>query len=705
MNDLKIAIKQTDDIAWIIEAAMDLSKATEDDLQAIRGKKWYNRLLDTITFSKDDQIHVAKDIGSLAKLQEIIIRVLVMLSQESAAISAAVRQQAELLKGLSAKDTALLNALRKIKYGGSSQIDFSDLDRERKVVVANLLVMADSAMQRNDNSKRYIGSILKTANITTFDNTVNPAFVDDLNKDEQELLYRMIMIDRYLMDADFDEPSEILDWISVNPKRKNEIKSSIINTACAVSSEFFVTYYEKTNATYDEVSAEDIDFESFDDNTEIDAAESLVESIDSSEYQDLILTSILHIPQGETCRYENKNIHVHTIIDCEGSIEFRNCTIHYGEDDQPCAILVKENGSISMKCCRIENHSYSKQFFIDVEAETGITEFIDCRFLNCSNFLSSRNAFVLQQCYVANAGEKFIESRNIKADGTIKDTSFEDINVPDFIIHSRDQSHDSVISCCNLVMEASSVAGTLHINTAEEAADNKKKNRYFYFIDSNNLKTNDSTFVGAENVLYCSGTIHNCTFKECRNIIKSRYRSTEVLNCSFEKCTLIGSELCEGSKFKHCKFNICFNQLMSSHFDGGIQVDLCEFNYCTAKQEHISDLAKYNRSHYNLVYGTPMLSFRRPRGKEYRVNKVTNCVFNGIATHHFVLIAGKVFEKIDGYVVTVENCSFSCCSTERYDGKIIKEYNHYYGLFDKEVEVKTVSVASNCRGLDKIKKL
>ena len=173
MNNIKIEINQLENIDWILEAATDLSHATEADLQAMKGKKWYHRLLDMISFSKDNQIQIARDIGSVAKLQEIVIRILVLLSQENAELSAAVKQQAELLSGLSCNDMVLLNAIKKIKFGGTAQIDFSDLSRERKVLIASLLIMADATEQQNESSRKYFGSILTLANTTSFDNTVN----------------------------------------------------------------------------------------------------------------------------------------------------------------------------------------------------------------------------------------------------------------------------------------------------------------------------------------------------------------------------------------------------------------------------------------------------------------------------------------------------------------------------------------------------
>lgn len=63
---------------------------------------------------------------------------------------------------------------------------------------------------------------------------------------------------------------------------------------------------------------------------------------------------------------------------------------------------------------------------------------------------------------------------------------------------------------------------------------------------------------------------------------------------------------------------------------------------------------------------------------------------------------GNVYEKVLGPVVYVEDCSFQNCSTKRESGKIIKEYSSYFGLFDREIKVRAVSIGQNCKGLDKI---
>jgi len=133
-----------------------------------------------------------------------------------------------------------------------------------------------------------------------------------------------------------------------------------------------------------------------------------------------------------------------------------------------------------------------------------------------------------------------------------------------------------------------------------------------------------------------------------------------------------------------------------------VSIEYCEFTNWTT----VDTPSVYNEitSLYNLSHQA-MLSFHKSKSNDSRLSEVSNCIFGNINAHHYFLIKGDVHEKISGYVVVVDNCSFSDCTTTRPSGKIIREYGHYFGLFNKQIDLKTVSIRSNCRGLDSIKKM
>ena len=246
MSEIKINIDQTQDISFLIDATNDVLNATESDFAAMKQKKWYTRLWETITFSKDNQIRTANGVANLAKLQEVLVRVLVNLSSNNAVISEVVKNNSRLITQLSCIDRQLLREINKIKYGSSSFIEFPTLDIERKMQLAYFLVKADVGAKKTELSQKYIGAVLIVAGLSAIDDNWDVSVIDTWSRQEQELLYRMIITNRYLLEIDYHAESEVIDNLSISSKRKAEIESIINETANNTSPDFFVSFFDKT---------------------------------------------------------------------------------------------------------------------------------------------------------------------------------------------------------------------------------------------------------------------------------------------------------------------------------------------------------------------------------------------------------------------------------------------------------------------------
>lgn len=694
MSNLQINIQASEDISWILDAAQETMCATEKDFEAIQSKKWYKRLWETVTFSKDNQIHLAKGVSSLTKLQEIMVRLLVVLSQDNLEISNAIKQNSDLISRLSNTDMLLSKEIDRIKYGGTANISFSDVDPENKTIIANMLVRADSNANATDYSRQYLSSIMGCAGILEVDYTLNIAVIDSLTREEQELLYRMIMINRHLMVVDFDAVSDVVDSIPISTKRAKEICSAIESTASYVSPEFFATYYEKTCGLYDEISEDDIWFEDF---GQIGEAEN--ESVVPGEYEDLIISDFWHIAKGEVCRFSYKYIHVQSIVDCEGTLEFENCTIHYGENEHFSEIKVNENGSISMRNCTVMGYSYFKdKHFITVGASNGTTTFTGCTFVDCASFIHIRNSLELKDCVVRNPGSGFIYARsyshslitgNDPSTSVIENSRFAFENPPDFI----KKSSGVIIQANNLIFSESKVVGEIRISSEEDA--NEKADSFSTFVLANKVKADRVLFVGISDIFKCTGEIKHSDFRECRGIVGGFAPFSDKLtveDCTFEQCTTVGNCI-SNVNFSHCKFIYCYNCLISSGGEGKVHLEYCTFNkWCAIKED---------KSRY---FSSAMLEFERYKGKNYNGSSVKNCIFDNITANQYFVVLGRAHENLDGYVASVEQCIFTNCTTERDSGKIIREYDHYYGLFNKRKNIRTVKVYSDCQGLDQVKK-
>lgn len=707
MQNYQMNVQSIDDMSWIVEAAQETMRASEADFESIRSKRWYKRLWETVTFSKDNQIKMAKGVSSLSKLQEIMIRLMVVLSQNSTEIFDAVKQNSNLISKLSITDALLAKQINRIIFGGTAQIDFADLDREKKIVIASLLNMADPDEQKNTSSRMYFGSILCAANIPSFDNTVHVNAVESLNREEQELLYRMIMINRYLMEIDYSKQSDVIDWISINNRRKDEIRADIQTTAASVEPEFFITYFEKTGSIMEEVSGEGIwfeDFGQFEKTSNDDTQEDAVNEMSMDDCEEIVLSSIIHIPQGETYLFENKIIHVQSFINCEGSLEFRNCIIHYGENNQFYEIKVGVKASLSMEQCRIEGHSYfDKSSFLKIESTERPACFVNCNFVNCSSFIQTMNQVIFQSCTVINCGVAFIDTRycyHEQNDVIIKESSFIIDNPPAFILHAHEYGQRRIICAKRILIAKCTIKGGLQIQSIEDANQIDSKSPILLYAD--HITVENTYCKGVPDFFQGCGSIHNSTFEECFNIVTKSLsnENLEIKDSIFIKCTKIGVGVSMTS-IMYCKFINCYNCLISGGFRGKTKIEYCEFINWSANQE---DDCRWNQI-YSTVFPKAMIALERAKGKEYGINKVNNCVFDGMTAHQYFLIMGNIYEKIDGLVAYVENCSFAKCTTERDSGKIIKEYGHYFGLFNKRVDVRTISVADSCHGLDKVMKV
>ena len=82
---------ESEDIDSIALAIKKLSTSSENQFNELKNERWFNRLFNMITFSNKKNIRLAEQINTLAQAQEILIRVLLLLSEKSSEISELVK--------------------------------------------------------------------------------------------------------------------------------------------------------------------------------------------------------------------------------------------------------------------------------------------------------------------------------------------------------------------------------------------------------------------------------------------------------------------------------------------------------------------------------------------------------------------------------------------------------------------------------------
>jgi len=146
----------------LMDSSLKILRTSENEFREMQNKKWYKRFWEIITFSKDNEKRLAKGIASLSKVQEIVIKMLLMLSCENRQILAFVKGNREtinaVMKRLSSlkKYVILLEKLLSgmIYFTRPKLSDISPNDREI-IMFAAWKYLAESDNKNKDVQEYY----------------------------------------------------------------------------------------------------------------------------------------------------------------------------------------------------------------------------------------------------------------------------------------------------------------------------------------------------------------------------------------------------------------------------------------------------------------------------------------------------------------------------------------------------------------------
>jgi len=96
----KEALNESVNLDSLVEAATVIMSSTEKDFEAMKSKAWYKRLWELITFSQDNKKRLAKGVGSLAQMQDIIIKIILTLSKENPQIAKLAENNRDAINGI-----------------------------------------------------------------------------------------------------------------------------------------------------------------------------------------------------------------------------------------------------------------------------------------------------------------------------------------------------------------------------------------------------------------------------------------------------------------------------------------------------------------------------------------------------------------------------------------------------------------------------
>lgn len=794
-------------LSTLITAANDIATATESDFERIESKKWYKRLWELVTFNKDNQKIQARGVGNLAKLNEITMKAIVLVSKQSKAIAERLTESINELSllndnvnALSEQQLNIIKTLQKIKRGFETEERFDELsENQRDIIFAVLRKYATEGS--NEDTGKLLAVLRKSAH-ETYDEIDYDVIENALTQQSShKILYTVLQTFSVLLTDELaDDSHEIFNYISLSNKTKNTIANRVkediniygkneyikffecqqdddwfidddeifwnlfenddtitnkpenseescntVGCSAPVITQVFrmeienvltlfgrgtvftgkidignlsigdnVTVEKKNGQTIDtkitrlEMSAKSVNAAKQGDNialsldsvdkNDIDKGDIIVkyetvygkasesscstESHDSSEstkIEPLYIKRMLNIPEGETVRYENKEIHIESLINCSGTLELYNCVITYNENYTSDEITMEFGAKIHATNCTFVCKNIDTNWFISLNDDCSAI-FEKCVFVDCSYFIDG--SFTYSELNLANC-----ELYNCMcfAEGTVDTVDISSLNVviDNNIRFDNDEYYDNYVF---------NVRAQKHSTTDKVYVSDSSEKEYNYFNLKDGSITN-SYFEGIKGIAISATNIKCCKFVNCHctlisTIIAESKSSKEscVMSCVFENCSNSITAIRE-TKINQCEFVNCSENLVYAH--ASTTISYCEFlnyvNTCTNS-------------------GTHTACIQLDVDKNHSPSKVENCIFAGVNINQGFLIKPHITSSISSNVARITNCDFRNCTTKRDSGKLIKEYDNYYGLFGKEFTEHAIRVDSSCRGLDLVNK-
>ncbi|MDO4464546.1 MAG: hypothetical protein Q4C57_08350 [Bacillota bacterium] len=678
------------------EAVKRLSSASEEQFETIKKEKWYNRVFDMVTFSQKGKKRIAEQVGTLAQAQQILIELLMRLSDNDSSVSKLVVESMEDIKRIQEQNIFLLSKIKKlenISLGIKTDMDLNKLsETNKKILCACLYYISNQDENTSDEQKTFANQVIKYLNVDTqMDNPI--ATLEDMDTESKKRILNCCMEYMFLKNCSNDGYETYEDFISefdFGNKTIKAIEKQILSLYNLRGLDGFFTKYQVDN------------FETIDDFFTLDFEDGYGENgIDEEEHiemTDEVISTITQIRAGETKIYKHKNIHLKAYINCEGNLIFDHCIINYNETDDGDEITLSKNASLTITNSVVICKGFDENAFITCEGDTQITldrnSFEDCSYFIKSSFVC---VFSMTNCRLHNCYEGFLSIYSgDKSDCVIRDNIIIQDGFNSFYTKNNRfrcptlicvYSHGNIVEFYNnIILEEEGFR-------RDGVEEGKGGNRITYF-SCDDGEVRNCSFKGISQSIVAL-KYAECKFEKCTEAIRPRksYLSSSapcIDNCVFVECTNVISTV-ENTQITNCQFVSCYNYIiMPLSFDGGVSVEFCQFiNTKNTFKNSFSDCF--------------CVTFRRAKESKTRANYLKKCIFDGVELGDNFLIGALGFEKPSGTVTYIEGCDFKNCSTKRTSGKIIKEYIKYDTLFKKNIDFHANQV-SKCRGLDKVNK-
>ena len=666
MDELKISLtpeaeQNTDEaIQCLIDAASQIFASSEQDFQALKNTKWYKRLWKIITFSKDNEKKLARGVSSLAKLQEIIMKALLLLAGKSAAISDFVNQHDKQIAQI-AKDQVelakiqdvILDELDRLKIGAEKAITLYDIEGDkRKIFMAAFCSVVDTLNSDCSMCTDYYNQIYYALDCADAQASIKLHSVSMLSPKEALLLYRVIMEYVFLATDSFACEAEVLNYLAVSPKDSVAIKTLITKQTTRGGKENLLLKY-KSKDNYDEyifVDDEEIDWD-FEDE---DAFESSSAPKDKPEMETVHINKLTQIRSGERLQFYKKNVYIEANIDCHGELQFYGCNIYYNVGTSIGTITLSPESQLNIWNSHVFGESLDETAFI--RGKQADISCLNSTFHNCQRFIHVTDSeFYMDKCGVYNCIRGFVcvdNGINCSVENAL-------IIVDDPAIIANETTYRKEHS------------GISSPNIFDIDRSCEYKNNLFYcpleLVDSlwltvfwgDNHSVEHCTFItlGHPNIHYSYSpkTISDSLFVGGSSVINMG-RGGELTASMFINCE--NAVECYNNSINLCYFIDCFGPTIRNSISGEAIIDDCVF----LNTKHIPKPEKTHWLIDTLSCIHVGCNINSIMGKGYNnPNEIRNCLFYGLTQYENIIAPDDGHSKPEDTIAIIDSCRFINC--------------------------------------------
>lgn len=676
------------------EGALKIFNSSQEQFENIKKEKWFNRLYDMVTFSKKNEKNLARQISSLTQAQQILMEILVRLSERDNRITDLVRDSYETLKRLTEDDIRLAKNFKyletKLILGLDKKTDIGELkDVDKELLAGFLFKLFEMYKPFNENQKRFFDTVLNYIEVKEPQN-ISLDKIQNINEiDVRTIIVRTGMELVFLKEEKADcfstqEFESILEYFDLGKKSLGELINSIENLyACRGADGFY--------NRYGYVEYEDLSSEFYAEFEEID------EFKEDNEKTEFNISEIDVIKNDENIVVKNKVVRMTDTIYVNGSLEFEDCEIIF-ENDLLTICMTVENGSLTFTNTIVNMENSCEITAISLKNSAFTAN--NCQFNNCSKLCKLEKSVAnIREChFVGGNGTVFMNDNSYISDTTIL---FRDCQVIQHIGNFINISCSSNFISCSF---------------AKNIKPNGEIDYYNidYLLKVGSSTIEKCTFEGndgendikiIENSQFETLLLTECTFKTIQSkqdatsfeSIASLNGNVKIQHCNFYKTS--GLDLYFG-KFDiiNCKFEYCEGTIIHADLSESIRIENCQFKYC-----------KNTTNNGSIVSGKSIIAFPLITTSSHAID-IKNCTFDNCHTsgennwykNSIIFIRGKQCKHHN--TASIENCIFNECTVE--NGKIldcseVQEIKPFLPVVLKGVKTKTYEYAyvRNCKGI------